>query len=161
VPATDGAARAALVAGLADCQTQADAASRAMNSVQADAGAAARKVAAIDSELGFAAASVAIEEMADIEAEAKAAMTALAAARMKANAFISVVDSVRDGKDMSYPGWVDYTRDFVAASDKVKAGFGWQPPDEAAEAKFTAKCRSLMADLLEDAGSRLHLEARK
>jgi hypothetical protein len=157
VPATDGAARAALVAALADCQTQSDAASRAMNSVQADAGAAVRKVAAIDSQIGFAAATVALEEMSDIEAEAKAAMTALAAAKMKANALVAAVDSVRDGKDMTYPGWVEYTRDFVAASDKVMAAFGWQAPAQAAESEFTARCRSLMADLRSDAGSRLHL----
>jgi hypothetical protein len=157
VPATDSAARAKLQADLDDAQTQADAASRAMNSVQADAGAAARKVAAVDGQLGFAAATVALEEMSDIEAEAKAAITALAAARMKAQVFSAVVDSVRDGKDMTLPGWSEYTALYVDAADRVAGAFRLPNPDEAAESEFRAKALALMSDLRTDAGSRLHL----
>jgi hypothetical protein len=95
--------------------------------------------------------------MSDIEAEAQAAVAKLAAARMKATVFSAVVDAVRDGKDMSYPSWSDYTAHFVDATDRVASALILPNPDEAAESDFRARAQALMSDLRTDAGSRLHL----
>jgi hypothetical protein len=157
MPSVDAEGRAKLVAEIAAAEAATAAARRAQDALQSEVAESQRIVSAVDSSLGFAAADVALEEMADIEAAAKAAVAKFVDARMKAQVFSAVVDSVRDGKDMTTPGWSDYTACFVDATDRVAAAFRLPKPDEAAEAEFRTKAIALMADLRSDAGSRLHL----
>jgi hypothetical protein len=157
VPVADIATRAQLQAELADAMAQSQAAERAIGGVRADADAKARKVSAIHGELDFAAAIVALEEAADLEVRAKAAMAEFEAARAKVGIFLDVIDRVRLGKQTDAPMWSEYTAAFVDAQQRLLGAFNGPAPNEGEKHDFQSKLETVLRDLREDAGTRLHL----
>jgi hypothetical protein len=161
VPAVDAEGRAALVSEIVAAEAASAAARRAQDALQSEVAAAQLTVSAVESELAFAVHVVALEEADSLEARAKELTAEFDAIRTKVGVFLDALDAVRIGKQSSEAGWAEFTSAYVDAQDRLIAAFNAPAPDEAAKAEFAGKVRAVLGDLREDAGSRLHFEARK
>ncbi len=153
-PVADSAARTDLQGEIAEAQSSADAAARAVDQVRQDVLAAHGKLTTAKSAIKLAAGRVAIEELAPIAEAARAAVAALAEARTKGKALSQVLAAVVEYGAAS-PDAREYAKVYAAAGDAFRNAFAMPLPSEAAEAAHIAAANRLLFALNGDAGAKM------
>lgn len=153
VPMPASAERINVQRELADAQSKADAASRAIEGLRGETAACAANLAVVERRLNFATCEVALEELAPIADEARTSIARLTALRMKSQVLLRVLAGATADPDA--PGYFEFSRAFAAATDSVTNAFALPLPNEPAEFAIIASANGFLAALRTDAGAKM------
>jgi hypothetical protein len=155
VPTPDSVARIDLTRDLAEAQSRADAASRAMQAMAGESEAANVKSATADAALNATAVKVALEEMQPLADEARTVMARLADLRMRGDALSRVIGDAALSSGPDAPGFAESNTAWALAGDALRVSVDMPRISEADEYEFLAKARTLLTELRSDSNARL------